>query len=525
MASAYSPSYPVHVEARLDPQLSRALWLVKWLLVLPHYVILAFLWIAFVILSIVAFFAILLTGNYPRAIFDFNVGVLRWSWRVSYYAYSALGTDRYPPFSLEDDPDYPARLDVEYPQHLSRGLVLVKWWLLAIPHYVIVAIFVSGGIYLARAGGNDLAPLIDGAPGPWGSGLIGLLVAIAAIILLFTGHYPRQLFDLILGLNRWVIRVAAYAGLMTDQYPPFRLDQGGDDPDGTFHPSPPPTSSAGVTPDHPTAAPGREVSPGTPVPRGAAAAPGDTGRPAATSRWSVGRVVSTVMASIALLSSLGLLGAGAASAIADSALRDSSGYLMSGARVLSTGTYALVSPTIELSGSGVAGGMPHRMMGDAKVAVTADSGKPIFVGLADAGAADAYLAEVRHATVRGGGSTPTYAIHPGQAPAEPPGESPIWLAQATGTGTQSLVAPVTSGRWTVVVMNADGTAGIDTTMRVGVTAPGLGSLATVLLSVGTVVLVLSLVVMVLAVRGATARPHTTGSGGDSGIPLPKVRTP
>ncbi|TCO35602.1 uncharacterized protein DUF4389 [Kribbella steppae] len=216
--------YPVHVNAALDPKSSRWLWLVKWILVIPHYVVLAFLWLGFMVGSVIAFFAILFTARYPRRIFDFNVGVMRWSWRVTYYAYGALGTDQYPPFTLKDVPDYPAHLSVDYPAQLSRGLVLVKWWLLAIPHYIIVGIFVGGGMWAVNR--SDSWQWNIFASG----GLVGILVIIAAVILAFTGAYPRPLYDAILGMNRWALRVAGYVALMTDVYPPFRLDQGGSDP-------------------------------------------------------------------------------------------------------------------------------------------------------------------------------------------------------------------------------------------------------------------------------------------------------
>jgi hypothetical protein len=221
--NAARTGYPLRIGGALDGQLSRWMWLVKWVLVIPHVIVLVFLWIAFIVLTVVAFFAILLTGRYPRGIFEFNLGVLRWTWRVSFYSYSALGTDRYPPFTLADVADYPARLDVDYPQALSRGLVLVKWWLLALPHYLIVGVF-AGGAYAGLNEAND--------HGGWtsGGGLIGLLVVIAGVILLFTGRYPRSLFDFVMGMNRWVYRVVAYATLMTDVYPPFRLDMGGHDP-------------------------------------------------------------------------------------------------------------------------------------------------------------------------------------------------------------------------------------------------------------------------------------------------------
>jgi hypothetical protein len=221
--------YPVAVEGELDQQLSRWLWLVKWILIIPHVVVLLFLWIAVFFVSVFALFAILFTGRYPRGLHGFVVGVLRWTWRVGFYSYNALGTDRYPPFTLGEVPDYPATLVVPYPERLSRGLVLVKWWLLAIPHYLVLSIFFGWTTEFGGGGklGDDGERRIEGGwgDGGWGSGpgLDQLLVLFAGIALLFAARYPRGIFEFVLGMNRWGLRVAAYALLLRDEYPPFRL--------------------------------------------------------------------------------------------------------------------------------------------------------------------------------------------------------------------------------------------------------------------------------------------------------------
>ena len=197
-------SYPVSIIGELTEPPGRGWWLIKWLLLIPHYIILWFLWIAFFVVTVIAFFAILFTAKYPKALFDFNVGVMRWGWRIGFYSYQALGTDKYPPFTLKAG-GYPADLEVVYPERLSRGLVLVKWWLLAIPQYIVVALFQGGGGSSSNAG------------------LVPILTFFAGVVLLFKGRYPEDIFKVVVGMNRWTYRVYAYASLMTDQYPPFRL--------------------------------------------------------------------------------------------------------------------------------------------------------------------------------------------------------------------------------------------------------------------------------------------------------------
>ena len=226
-AGSSADHYPARLDARLDDP-SRWLWLIKWLLVIPHALVLALLWLAVTVLTVVAGFAILFTGRYPRSIFEFNLGVMRWTWRVSYYAISGFGTDRYPPFSLQPDPDYPAEFSVDYPQELSRGLVLIKWWLLAIPHYLIVAVF-AGGWGVGWMGNWRFAG---------GGGLIAIVAITAMVITAVQGQYPKSLFDFVMGMNRWCFRVLAYVALMRDEYPPFRFDAGGTDPASSPDPAP-----------------------------------------------------------------------------------------------------------------------------------------------------------------------------------------------------------------------------------------------------------------------------------------------
>jgi hypothetical protein len=210
-------SYPLTLKGELSEPPSRWMWLVKWVLAIPHLIILCFLWIAAAFVTLIAFFAILFAGRYPKQLFDFTVGVLRWTWRVEFYGYGALATDQYPPFSLAST-DYPADISVEYPEKLANWMVLCKW-LFAIPHYACLAPLAGWGWWHLGETAEHVRNSF-----PFG-GLNWVLVVIAAVLLLFTRTYNKDIFQLIMGINRWLYRVLAYVGLLTDEYPPFRLGE------------------------------------------------------------------------------------------------------------------------------------------------------------------------------------------------------------------------------------------------------------------------------------------------------------
>lgn len=469
--------YPVRVHGRPDDQLSRGLWLVKWLLLIPHSIVLVFLWVAFLALTVVAFFAILLTGRYPRSIFEFNVGVLRWSWRVWFYGYYALGTDRYPPFTLHEVAGYPAQLEIDYPTGLSRGAVLVKTWLLAVPHYLVLAFLAGGGLTVVL--GTD-----DDRRWTWGGGLIVLLTLFAAVTLLFTGRYPRPIFDLVLGMDRWMIRVIAYAALMTDEYPPFRLDQGGDDPVAV-----PVAAGSAAT-----------VAPPLPAQRG----------------WTFLPIVGVAAGSLLVVAGVLAGAVGGLLLAVDSGLRDPDGYLMSGRQELGSAGYAVSSEDLEIQVDEGTGDLPRRLLGKVKIVAESEAGRPLFVGIARAEAVETYLAGVEHAVITdldgpGDRLEPQYRYVAGDAPAMVPGVAELWSVSASGPDPELVWEPE-SGAWAVVVMNADGSAAVEAEVRAGATVPLLARGAGAILGVAVSVLALGVLLLVLSVHRAHRRsaPVTAG---------------
>jgi hypothetical protein len=503
---------PVAVRGRLDDQISRWLWLVKWLLLIPHYVVLFFLWVAFGLVTIAAFFAILVTGRYPHSLFAFNLGVLRWTWRVSYYGYSALGTDRYPPFSLGAEPDYPATLDIAYPGRLSRGLVLVKWWLLAIPQYLVLGLIVGGSATATTTttGNGNTWTTVTTA----GSGLLPLLVLFAGVALLFTARYPVGLFAFVLGLNRWVMRVIAYASLMTDTYPPFRLDQGGDEV------APPPSGPL------PGSSGGAALAPPVPPPA-VSPAPAPQTRQGGS---SAGSIVALVAGVLVLLVGLGL-GAGGGAALWLTSRRDTAGFVATPGRTLTTTTAALTVEGVDIDlGSGVDAWVPSDRFGTVRVRAQSIDGSPVFIGIAPQSAIDGWLGGVAHDQVRDVGRTVTYVRDDGTATAvtPPPTAQTFWAASVSGSGRQELTWKISSGQWGVVLARPDGAPGISARVDLGANIPDITGLGTGLLVAGGVLFLGGAALIVLGAVGLGRRstpPAAPPRVPAQGPPVPRPGEP
>lgn len=184
--------YPVRFEVMYPVGQNRWMILIRWLLAIPHLIVIYFLSIVAVFVGLIAWFAILFTGRYPAGMFDFVVGVNRWSNNVSAYM---LFHNAYPPFSMDEGEYEPMLYTVERQERYSRLLIFVKW-LLVIPNVIVylVLVFVAEIVYF-----------------------------VMVFAVLITGRYPRGMFDFVVGVGRWGARANAYAGLLTDRYPPFSM--------------------------------------------------------------------------------------------------------------------------------------------------------------------------------------------------------------------------------------------------------------------------------------------------------------
>lgn len=192
MAMEAPSDYPVRLDIPYPQEFSRWLPLVKWILAIPHLIILYLLNIAYQIICVIAFFAVIITSEYPKGLFDFAVGVRRWYLNVNSYIF--LLRDEYPPFSWEPGA-YPSTLEIDRAEKLNRFMPLIKW-LLAIPHLIVLAFLMIGVV---------------------------IVTIVALFAILFTKEYPRGMFDYTVGVLRWTERVNAYILFMRDEYPPFSL--------------------------------------------------------------------------------------------------------------------------------------------------------------------------------------------------------------------------------------------------------------------------------------------------------------
>jgi hypothetical protein len=189
-------SYPVSFEADYVEQRNRLTAFFRLLLIIPVAIVLYVFGIVASIAIVIAWFAIIITGRYPKGLFDFVAGFNRFVARVT--AYGVLLTDVYPPFSGEADPSYPIRMEFAGPLEKYSRLKTLFRIILAIP--IMVLRYVMGLL------------LEIGAIAAW-------------VVVVVMGKMPRGLFDLMVLANSYTARSDAYLYLLTETYPPFQDDE------------------------------------------------------------------------------------------------------------------------------------------------------------------------------------------------------------------------------------------------------------------------------------------------------------
>ena len=190
--------YPAQLEFHADRNITRWRPLVQWLLAVPHLMVANVLSSLRGVLTLISLFTVLFTKQIPRPLFDAIAMTYRYEWRAMSYA--LFLHEDYPPFDFrsaatDDGAEAHSTLSLTYPAQLNRWAPLYKW-LLAIPHYVVVLALAVAAV---------------------GAVLVGFFAV------LFTGSFPLGPRDFIVDVWRYGLRVQAYVGLLTDQYPPFAL--------------------------------------------------------------------------------------------------------------------------------------------------------------------------------------------------------------------------------------------------------------------------------------------------------------
>jgi hypothetical protein len=377
-------------------------------------------------------------------------------------------------------PDYPARLHLDEPPRPPRWLPLVAW-LFAVPHVLIVSALTGAVTWQVDdpGGGRTAVPL----------GVVTVGILIAGFGLLFGGRYPRGLYDLLVGIGRWSLRVTSYLALLTPRYPPFRLDQGDHEPDDDG----PPPAPAPVT--------------------------------AAPQRTGVAGPVTALIAGVLLLAPATGLTIGGGALLALDGARDGAGYVTSPAVSVQSSTAAITAEGITLQ----AGDLWTRGLSDiggVRISVTGNPGSRLFVGIASESDVDPWLSGVAHdelTTVsRGAG---TYERAPGaRGPVADPDTQDFWLATGAGAGAATVTWKATAGDFAVVLANADGSTGVVAEVRAATQVPDLTGLGAGLLTTG---IVLGLAAIALIVLGGVGlgRRHGGAPPPSGPTPVPPVAGP